>query len=54
MDRRDCIFPDCQIQTDFGKGCEHSCPFQEDERQERHKWIRDHQQSEEKLNGSSF
>jgi hypothetical protein len=29
IDRRDCIYPDCQIKTDFGDTvCEHSCPYE--------------------------
>jgi hypothetical protein len=28
MDKRDCIYPDCQQVTDFGSACEHSCPFE--------------------------
>ncbi len=28
MNMDDCIHPDCLIQTDFGKACEHSCPYE--------------------------
>jgi hypothetical protein len=28
MDRRDCLYPECLIATDFGSACEHSCPFE--------------------------
>jgi hypothetical protein len=28
MDKRDCIYPDCLVVTDFGSACEHSCPFE--------------------------
>ena len=29
MDKRDCIYPDCLIVTDFGSACEHSCPHEQ-------------------------
>jgi methionyl-tRNA synthetase len=28
MDKRDCIYPDCLVVTDYGSACEHSCPFE--------------------------
>ena len=30
MDKRDCIYPDCLIVTDFGSACEHSCPHEQE------------------------
>lgn len=35
MDKRDCIFPDCLVPTDFGHACEHSCPWEKEMRSER-------------------
>ena len=35
MDELDCMFPDCQIKTEFGKACEHSCPYEEQRKQQR-------------------
>ena len=32
VEKRDCIFPDCLIRTDFGPACEHSCPWEKSER----------------------
>lgn len=32
MNDLDCIYPDCLIKTDFGKACEHSCPYEERKR----------------------
>lgn len=29
MEIHDCIFPDCQMPTKFGRACEHSCEFEE-------------------------
>ena len=28
MAAQDCIYPDCQIKTDYGHACEHSCPYE--------------------------
>lgn len=28
MDAHDCIYPDCQIKTEFGDKCEHSCEWE--------------------------
>lgn len=34
MDRKDCIYPDCQQVTDFGNACQHSCPYEGDAKAE--------------------
>lgn len=28
MNWKDCIYPDCQIRTEFGDACEHSCEYE--------------------------
>lgn len=28
MTQEDCIYPDCQIRTQFSKACEHSCEYE--------------------------
>lgn len=30
MDRQDCIHPDCLILMQFGRVCEHSCPYEKE------------------------
>jgi len=35
MTERDCIYPDCLIPTDFGKDCEHSCPYEAEKHEPR-------------------
>lgn len=35
MNELDCMFPDCQIKTEFGKACEHSCPYEEQRKKQR-------------------
>ena len=35
MNIDDCIFPDCQIKTDYGPACEHSCPHEKQQKENR-------------------
>src|SRR5258708_33435157 len=37
MERRDCIYPDCLVVSDFGLACEHSCPCELEYRANRYK-----------------
>ena len=41
MDKRDCIYPDCQQVTDFGSACEHSCPYESDMKEEARQWHKE-------------
>lgn len=38
MESANCMYPDCQIKTDFGEACEHSCPH---EYRQKDKYFRD-------------
>lgn len=36
MEKTDCIYPDCQIKGEWsGRACEHSCPFEREQKDEK-------------------
>lgn len=34
----DCLYPECQVKGDTGKGCEHSCPFEKQMKRPKPDW----------------
>jgi hypothetical protein len=38
MKLEDCIYPDCQIKTEFGKACEHSCEYEKTMKRAKPHW----------------
>lgn len=45
MNRTDCIYPDCQIRGEWlGSTCEHSCPFEDEAKEERRQWLENNSQ----------